>query len=1018
MWTFPASYAQERVWLADRARPGSGAFAVGLPVPLPPGVDADGALAALAAVVARHESLRTSFRLAGGVLEQVVHAEVDVAAPVMDLRTGSGSPAERVHAVCAADAAEPFDLARAPLWRARLLRFADDEWVLGFVAHHTICDGRSWYQLAAELTELCVARREERAPNLPALPIQYADWAVWQREKHLTPDRVDRQLAYWRRRLADLPPVPALPTDRPRTLNQDDAGGDILFTLPTEVAERVATLARRWRVTEFAVLFAGYVALLARLGGDPDVVVGVPLAGRDEPQVAALIGMFVNTVLLRIDTADDPTFETLARRIAEATLQAIEHGDVPFQQVVSILDQPGAPLPQFGFNFLRDTPRQRGYGTARDELVLEISGSEGRLEYRKALFDEATAQALVDRYLRILDAAGRVPATRVSELPLLSDVESATVVDWGTGAEAAGAELVLDRVLAQAQRSPDAVAVRAGSTVLTYRELVERAERLADRLAALGAAPGRVVAVAVPRSAEYVIAVLGVVLAGAAYLPIDPDQPADRVELLLGDAGADLVVVADRAVATGRTVVGIDADEPAPRAERPRAAAGDLAYVLHTSGSSGPPKGVAIEHGSLAGYVRWFARRCELGPGDRVLAATAPTFDAAVNELFPVLATGGTIVVAPGPVDPRGLIDLAVEHAVTLLPTVPTVLAELIATGGLERCTSVRQVVCGGEQLTGDLRRALAEQLPVPLHNIYGPTETTVGVTAHTCPPDHEHAGAVPIGRPIPGARLRVLDRSGRPVPIGSPGELLIGGDSVARGYVAAPARTAERFGPDPDGRPGARRYRTGDLVRWRPDGELEFLGRLDAQLKVRGIRIEPGEIEAALRAAGAAQALVRMRDGALVAYVVGGPPDPDALARALPRHLLPTAILSLDALPRTTSGKIDVAALPAPVAAGGRPPATPAEELIAEVWAEVLGADQISADDDFFALGGHSLLAARIVARLSDLLELEVPIELVFTHETVAELARAVEAMLTDAIAGLSVAEAEHLLAEQGGQP
>ena len=1064
VWAFPASYGQERIWLAEQSRPGSTVFAVGLVFPLPPGTDEDAATAALTAVVARHEPLRTSLRAVGGRLEQLVHPGVPVALACTDLGQVPASQAQAlVHRSCQEDMAPPFDLEQAPLWRARLLLLGGGERVLTLVAHHTVCDGQSWQVLKAELSELCLARAESRPPRLARLRLQYADWAVWQREHQLTPAAAHRELDHWRARLVGLPAVTAVPTDRPRTPDVDDAGGEVFFAIPQAVADRVTGCARRWRVTEFAVLFAAWAALLARLGDDPDVAMGVPVSGRSEPDLAGLVGMFVNTVVLRVDMSADPSFEALTRQAADVALEAMEHGDVPFQQVVSALAQArgggaegaGGPalLPQVGFNLLQGTPLQRGYGTAREDLLLELAGRSGRLEYRTALFDDSTAREIADRFLRVLRAATLDPAVPVSRLPLVDASEQARLDVLGTSTDPdhtaavpAGA-LLPDLVLARAARVPDAIAVRDGDTVVTYRDLAQRGRRLAGRLTAAGVGPERLVAVLLPRSADHVVTVLGVLLAGGAHLPLDPDQPLERLASLLASSGAGVLVTRD-GVPPGLAVPGvriIDMSQDAGPAATPQAGVGPdrtpagpshLAYVLHTSGSTGTPKGVAIEHRSLTGYVRWFVERCALGPQDRVLAVTSPTFDACVNELFPVLVTGGTIVVAPPchAGDPRRLADLVVEHAITLLPLVPSTLAEWVASGQLARCTSVRQVVCGGERLSGHLHRALVQQLPVPLHNIYGPTETTVGVTAFRALPTDHHAAAVPIGRPVAGARIRLLDARGGPVPVGVPGQVHVGGPPVGRGYPRHPGLTAERFVPDPFGPPGSRLYRTGDRARWLPDGHLEFLGRLDEQVKVRGVRVEPGEVETAVRSLrGVLQAAVVLREDApggpgLVAYLVPAAGTHEqagwraALARVLPRHLLPAALVPLPALPTTAAGKLDRAALPPPgeagrSTAGAAPelPRTAVERLVAEVWEQVLGVPGIAAHDRFLDLGGHSLLAVRVVTLLSDLLDVEVPVHLVLADGGVTELAGAIEALVVadavpprpDAAAGARAARA-----------
>ncbi|OLB63996.1 MAG: hypothetical protein AUI10_12995 [Actinobacteria bacterium 13_2_20CM_2_72_6] len=1046
------------MWLASQLQPGSPAYNVVMGIPLPATVDRAAIGSALRRVVDRHEALRTSFRPGDGGLSQVVHREVPVEIahdPDLDDLRGV-APEEagaRLYARCLAQAQERFVLDRAPLWRARLVRASRDEWSLVVVGHHTICDGTSWGIIWAELNEICASVVDGRPARLPELGIQYADWAVWQRDRQLTPERLQRDLAYWRACLAGAPEVHSVPTDRPRLTAPSYAGSEIPFELPVPVAERVTALARRLRVTEFAVLFGAWAVLLGRLGGQPDLVVGVPVAGRDQPQVAALVGMFVNTVALRVDMSSDPTFEELVGQVAGATAEALEHGAVPVQLVVEELvprrDPTVAPLYQFGFNHLPGVPLNSGYGTARDELALELSGREGRVEYRTGLFDAATAQAIATRYLRVLDAATDRPDRRVSRVPLLDPAERAALLDFGAPPEAVAwtGATVPELILAQAARAPDAVAVRTSGGALTYHDLVERAWSLAGRLRGQGVGPERVVAIALPRSPELIVAMLAVLVAGGGYLPLDPTLPAERIAFTLADSGAT-VVLASAATgpalpATGVPVLDVadpalstvdSADSTVDGAARELPAGpGNLAYVIYTSGSTGRPKGTAIEHGSLANFARWFGHRFGLGPADRVLASTSPSFDAFGVELFPALVAGSTVVVfpeSPG-FDAEALLGLAADEGVTVLPTVPTVLRLLVDSPVLGRCTALRQVVVGGEQLSGALAADLAARLPVRLDNLYGPTETTIAVSAHACPPTDRYPGAVPIGRPLAGARLYLLDEAGEPVPVGAVGHLHAGGVPVGRGYPGRPALTAERFVPDPFGPPGSRLYRTGDLARWTAGGVLSFVGRADSQVKIRGRRIELAEIEAVLREQpGVRDAAVLVReetpgDDRLVGYVLAAAEaDPASirtgLRRSLPDCMVPSAIVPLSSFPVTSHGKLDLSALTAPdYAAGGRPyraPQTAAERLVATVWAEVLGVERVGVEDDFFDLGGHSLLAARIAVRLSDALDAEVPIHLFFSHVTVRELAEAIEELMADELDDVSEDEAQRMLESAAG--
>ena len=749
--------------------------------------------------------------------------------------------------------------------------------------------------------------------------------------------------------------------------------------------------------------------------------------------------MFVNTALPRVDTSSDPTFGQLAGQVAGATLEALEHAAVPLQHVVEELasrrDPAVTPLYQIGFNHLPGVPLNSCYGTARDELALELSGLQGRVEYRTSLFDTASARAIAVRYLRVLDAVTDRPDLRVSRVPLLDPAERAVLLGFGTAGDPA--ELtgmtVPELILAQAARTPDEIAVRACGASLSYRDLVERAWSLAGRLRGQGIGPERLAALVLPRSPELVVAILAVLVAGGGYLPLDPTWPAERLAFMLADSGATVLLTSagHRPALAGTSaavldIAGADLSGAAGGTRVLSAGPANVAYVIYTSGSTGRPKGSAIEHRSLANYVRWFIRQFGLGPADRVLASTSPSFDAFGIELFPALAAGGTVVVAPGSagLDPDALLGLAATEDVTMIATV---LRMLVDSPALARCTAVRQVVVGGEQLSGKLAADLAGRLAVPLHNLYGPTEATIDVAAHTCLPADRYADAVPIGGPLANARLYLLDQRGELVPVGAVGHLHAGGVPVGRGYPGRPGLTAERFVPDPFGPPGSRLYKTGDLARWTADGTLAFIGRVDSQIKIRGLRIEPAEIEAVLREQpGVRDAAVLAReetpgDRRLVAYVLTAPEADTgamrtALRRSLPEYMVPAAIVPVPSFPLTSHGKLDVAGLPPPdyaAAGGGRyfAPRTACERLIATVWADVLGVDRVGAGDDFFDLGGHSLLAARIAVRLCDAIGAELPIHLFFSHVTVSELARAIEELMADEIGALSEGDAYRML-------
>ncbi|MFE7460344.1 amino acid adenylation domain-containing protein [Streptomyces sp. NPDC057554] len=933
-WSTPASFGQERVWLASRLDPHSPAFNVPAVVGLSgAALGAQDVAAALSTVVRRHESLRTSLaETADGSLHQTVHEHVEVALDEEDLRSlGRAAAGRRVGELLAELAAAPFDLGRAPLFRARLVRLSETDRQLLMVVHHSAFDAASVALLDHEITELCRAAAEGRPAELPHLPVQYADYSAWQRSRYDNGELAP-ELAHWRERLAGLPPVHALPLDRRRPPVRSDAGDTVRFAVPEEAAAAVAALARHGGTTPFTVLLAAFTALLARTSGSTDVVVGVPVSGRVLPEVAPLIGMFVNTVVLRTDASGDPAFGELVARTRDAVADALEHAELPFQKLAEELaperDPSVSPLCQIMFNYLPESGSELiDTGTAKDELVLELGPGDGRLSFRTDLFDRRTAQALAERYVRFLAAAS--PGTRLSELPLTGPGEERSTDARGPRRELPPG-LVPELFEARAAAHPDAPALVDGGLRLSYAELNGRANRLARLLVRRGAGPERRIALILPRSAEMVVAVLAVFKAGAAYVPIDPELPAARKEFLLTDSAPALVLTrtatADREVsgvpvlalddpavlaelagagAAGADVVGacaagtdvagagasgIDAAGTGdPRTADPRAvasgtAAADLtdadrgaplrpdglAYVLYTSGSTGRPKGVMVPHSGLSNLAHAHIDLLSIGPHDRVANRSAWSFDISVLELVSTLVAGAALVVTRHEPALLGteLADWLRRYEVTHL-LAPTPVVTTLPAGPPP---ALRVVFTGGEACPAELVARLGSD--VSFVNGYGPTETTVVAT--TWPGRRQPPTAVaPIGRPLPNTACHVLDDRLRPVPPGVPGELYVAGPHVARGYTGRAGLTAGRFVADPFGGPGARMYRTGDRVRRNHDGELEFLGRTDRQVKIRGYRIEPGEIETALtERAGVRQAVAVVADAPrrLIAHVVPEP--------------------------------------------------------------------------------------------------------------------------------------------------
>ncbi|WP_432041783.1 amino acid adenylation domain-containing protein [Streptomyces cadmiisoli] len=1029
-WSTPASFDQERVWFASRLDPDSPAFNIPTVVPLSGiALDAGDVAAALHALVQRHEALRTSLAQApDGSLVQTVHERVELTVDEVDLRSLERAAAVgRAEELLAELASAPFDLARAPLFRARLVRLSEADRLLLVSVHHSAFDAASVALLDHEVIELCRAAAEGRAAELPSLPVQYADYSTWQRSRYDNGE-FEPDLAYWRQRLAGLPPVHALPLDRRRPPVRSNTGDTVRFAVPEEVGHAVAALARRAGTTPFTVLLAAFTALLSRTSGSADVVVGVPVSGRVLPEVAPLIGMFVNTVVLRTDASGNPTFGELVARTRDAVADALEHSELPFQKLVEELsperDPSVSPLYQIAFNYLPDSGNELvDTGTAKDELVLELGPREGRLSFRTDLFDRRTAQVLAERYVRLLAAAA--PETRLADLPLARPEEERTgsAQDLG-GDRELPAGLVPELFQARAAARPAAPALIDADVCLSYAELNSRANRLARLLVRRGAGPERRIALVLPRSAQMIVAVLAVFKAGAAYVPVDPDLPGLRREFLLTDSAPALVLslaaTADQDLSEAPVLA---LDDPAVLAElaetddtdltdadrtAPLRAAG-LAYVLYTSGSTGRPKGVAVPHAGLSNLAHAHIDLLGIGPDDRVANRSAWSFDISVLELVSTLLAGAALVVTPHEPALLGaeLADWLRRYAVTHL-LAPTPVAATLPAGAPP---GLRVIFVGGEACPAELVARLGAD--VSFVNGYGPTETTVVAT--TWPGRQQPPTAVaPIGRPLPNTACYVLDDRLRPVPPGVPGELYVAGPHVARGYTGRFGLTAERFVADPFGAPGTRMYRTGDLVRRNHDGDLEFLGRTDRQVKVRGYRIEPGEIETALtECAGVRQAVAVVAADdppRLIAHVVAEPgaePDPEALraelAAVLPRHMVPAQVTVLEALPLLPNGKLDRAALPTPPPVrprAGRRPATERERVLCAAVAHALHLDEAGADDDFFQLGGDSISAITLVAG-ARAAGLRITAREVFRHRTPAALAQVAAAVADGAPAG-----------------
>ncbi|MFL5383903.1 MAG: non-ribosomal peptide synthetase [Longimicrobiaceae bacterium] len=1037
-FAFPLSFQQQRLWFLEQFEPGTSLYTIPTALRIRGALDADALARAVDEVVRRHEVLRTVFRLVGETPMQVIGPGALPRLERDDLSHLDGEAREaEVRRRVAAETVAPFDLEQGPPARFALARLAADDHLLLVTMHHIVSDGWSLSVFDRELWTLYEAFSKGEPSPLPEPELQYADAAVWQRER-LQDVALQRELAWWRERLEGAPTALELPTDRPRPAVQSTAGTRLRGSVPAPLTSRLKELARHEDATLFIVLLAAFEVLLARYTGQDDVLVGTPIANRTVAEVEELIGFFANTLVLRTRLGGDPTFRELLARVRETVLDAHEHQDLPFEKLVEELaperDLSRPPLFQVMF-ILQNAggPAIRPAGlevtgmadegiTAKFDLTVGVrERPDGSLrlgvEFASALFDRATAERMAEHYVALLESVAAHPGARIRDLPLMSGEERRRLLEeWNATARDFAPGLAHELFAARAAAAPDAPAVSAADGALTCRELDERSTRLARHLRGLGVAPGALVALCLERSAEMLVALLAVLKAGGAYLPLDPDYPAERLAYMLADSGAGVLVtqarLAERLPAAGLATVRVDADWPAVAALSAApleagAAADDLAYVIYTSGSTGRPKGVQVRHGGVANFLHSLRQEPGMELGGVLVAVTTLSFDIAVLELFLPLVAGAATVVATREqaADPGLLVELLERAGATAMQATPATWRMLLDAGWTPP-PSLR-VLCGGEALPRELAdRLLAGGAEV--WNLYGPTETTIWSAAWRV----EAEGPVVVGRPIANTRLYVLDPHGTPTPTGVPGELWIGGAGVARGYLGRPGLTAERFAPDPfAAAPGARMYRTGDRARWRADGTVELSGRLDTQVKLRGFRIELGEVESALREhAGVAEAAAMVRedvpgDARLVAYVV---PAPGASAPAaelrtllssrLPGYMVPSAFVALEALPLTPNGKVDRRALPAPDAAAAEEPeawvapSTPTEEAVAAIWTAVLGLERVGANQSFFELGGHSLLATQVMARIRATLGASLPVRVLFEARTVAELARRVD--------------------------
>jgi amino acid adenylation domain-containing protein len=1031
------SFAQQRLWFLHQLEPGNPVYNQPKAIRLSGPLHAPLLQQALDQIVARHEVLRTKFVAIDGNPVQVISDIRSLELPVIELRTWPETTREaEAHRLLVETTRRPFDLSRDLMLRALLLRLDDEEHILLLVTHHIASDGWSSGILWRELTALYRAFVSGQPPRLAELPIQYVDYATWQRN-WLQGEVLETQLSYWRKQLENFSTL-QLPTDRPRPPRQTYRGMVQSVRLSKDLAEALQALSRRQNATLFMTLLAAFQTLLQRYTAQEDILVGTPIAGRSRPEIEGLIGFFVNTLVLRTDLSGNPTFLELLGRVREVALGAYAHQDLPLEKLVEKLhpqrNLSHSPLFQVAFAH-QNVPRQDlelpgitvrptevAGGTAKFDLTLftreESDGLRASVEYSTDLFDDTTISRLLGHFETLLRGIVADPQRRLSDLPLLNEVERhRLLVEWNDSQRDFPSDTCIHKLFeAQVKRTPDAVAVVFEGRQLTYGALNCRANQLAHYLVKLGVGPDVLVGLRGERSLEMVVGILGVLKAGGAYAPLDPAYPLDRLAFMLDDSQAPVLLtqsrLSDSLPAPAARTVFLDGDWEIIARETTQNPATDvtaehLAYVIYTSGSTGRPKGVMIPHRSICNHMFWMQSAFPLSEADRVMQKTPLSFDASVWEFFAPLLFGARLVMArPGEHrDGAYLVKLIAEQQVTVLQAVPSLL-QVLLDNDIESCTSLRHVFCGGEALAVDLQERFLARSTAKLHNLYGPTEATIDATYWACQPD-THSPSVAIGRPIANTQVYVLDPRLKPVPVGIPGELHIGGAGLARGYLHRPELTAEKFIANPfSGDPKARLYKTGDLARYRQDGALEYLGRLDHQVKIHGFRIELGEIETVLDQHPAVrQAVVLVRedlpgDKRLVAYLVLNQERSfnhsqlrAYLKQKLPEYMVPSVSVLLETMPLTPNGKLDRSALPAPDQ--GRPdlaqtlvsPRTPAEETLATIWAKSLTLEQVGIHDNFFDLGGHSLLATQVIGQVQKIFQVDVPLRALFEAPTIASL-------------------------------
>ncbi|MFD2169214.1 amino acid adenylation domain-containing protein [Tumebacillus lipolyticus] len=1034
----PLTFAQERIWVMEQLEPGGAAYNIPIAVELTGKLDLDVLAKSVNEVIARHEALRTTYRLVGGRPVVQFAAELTISLELADISHLSESEQEaEAKGIATIEARRPFDLERGPLLRATAIRFNEDVHQLVLIIHHIIADGWSLGVMIGEIAEFYAAQVEERRSTLAELPIQYGDFACWQRSlEHQA--ALDEHLNYWRAQLGgSLEPL-ALPTDRPRPVNQTYNGATETFLLSNRLTEALHSLSAQEGATLYMTLVSAFQALLARYTGQTDILVGSPIANRNRREVEPLIGVFINTLVLRSEVTGEQNFRQLLQQVKRTTLDAFAHQDVPFEKLVEEL-QPErntaySPLFQAMFNMLNAPmslslpglalqAKELDSGTAKFDITLQMRETErglyGEWEYNTDLFDASTITRMIAHFETLLWGIVEQPEQPICTLPLLGEAErQQMLIEWNRTGDADREELCIHQLFErQVERTPDRTAVIFEEQQMTFRELNDRANRLAVQLQTFGIGPDQPVGIYMERSLEMMVALLAALKAGGCYLPLDPSYPSDRVAFMVEDASPKVILtqpaLQDRLPTDGARVLCVTGDEPGETLPNLTTAVmpEHAAYIIYTSGSTGKPKGVLVEHRNAFHFFTGMDGAIGCEQSDTMLAVTSIGFDISVLELFWTLSRGASVVLMSEQevlevgvsYSDHSLRNQARRHRATMLQCTPSLMGMITANeAGFSMLEGVQKILLGGEAMPLALAQQIKQHTSARLFNMYGPTEATVWATVYEVT-DLGGVSAIPLGRPIDSYSLYILDQHLQPVPIGVAGELHIGGAGVTRGYLGRPELTEERFIANPFGE--GRLYKTGDLACYLGDSSVKFLGRLDHQVKVRGHRIELGEIETRLSAhEEIREAVVVARDNMLVAYAVSAGADlPEAtelrdyLREHLPDYMVPSAFVQLDAMPLTPNGKIDRKALPTPEGIGQAqqqnyvPPSTPLELALTTIWSDVLRVEKVGVHDNFFTLGGHSLLATQLVSRLVSDLKLNIALRDVFNRPTIRELAAAV---------------------------